>query len=41
MATSERFFQLRHVVYQPFGISFVCPVAVHVPVALSMEPRDG
>ena len=34
MATSERFFHQSHVVYQPFGISSVCPLAAHIAVTL-------
>ena len=32
----ERIFLLWHVVHRPFSISFVCLIAVHIAVALSM-----
>ena len=41
MAASEWILDLRHMVHQPFSISSECLIAVHIAVALSMEPRDG
>ena len=41
MATSEPVFHLRHVMHQPFGISFVRLSGAQTAVALSTEPRDG
>jgi hypothetical protein len=41
MATSERIFHSRHVIHQPFRISSLRLLAVHIAVAESMEPLDG